>query len=67
MTNPNVLATDADFAAWEAQIQEPYGQEMFVEASAELTDPNRALACSSVADFAIIDLAPESIDMLTRQ
>jgi hypothetical protein len=68
MTNPNVLDTGAgaDFAAWEAELAAPYGQEMLVEASQELTDPVRTLACANPGDYAIMDLAPESIDLLER-
>ncbi|HSD55529.1 MAG TPA: hypothetical protein VLA92_00070 [Candidatus Saccharimonadales bacterium] len=66
MANLNVLKTDAavDFAVWEAELATPYGQEMLVGASEELTDPVRTLACANPGDYAIMDLAPESIDLL---
>lgn len=60
MANPNSME-HVDFQTWEAEM-EPYGVDVLVESMEG--SPTRALACSSVADFAILDIAPEDVKAL---
>jgi hypothetical protein len=68
MSNPNVPSTNLenpDFAAWETELQ-PYGADMLIETDMNSldTDPNRALACSSVADAMILEIPLEDLAAL---
>lgn len=69
MTNPNVpgaaldtSVNSADFQAWQTEF-EPFGADMLIETTPET--PGRTLACSSPADYAIMDISPESVDVLS--